>query len=301
MTTSRSIRRWLLAIDGSLNANRAVDYVARWAHAFGVTEVYVLNVQPLGSYRAYALHRNETLLEASERGTQATAVARQVLDDAKIAYRFHTELGESADAIVGAARSEHVAEIFLGSRGLGAFANLALGSVAYKVIHLAEVPVTVVTNPHEEPHLLAAGPDNVHRVLLAVDGSDHADRAVHYVCRLADGGIPIEAALVNVQLPVLSGRFQGLVSQETIDSHYREEGEAALRRAQRALTKANIRFDSEVLMGPLAPTIVRMAEKRHCARIVMGTRGLGAIGSVVLGSVAYKVVHLAAVPVTLIK
>ena len=44
----------VVAIDGSLNANRAADYVARWASTLGVTEVYVLNTQPLGSYRARA-------------------------------------------------------------------------------------------------------------------------------------------------------------------------------------------------------------------------------------------------------
>ena len=176
-----------------------------------------------------------------------------------------------------------------------------MGSVAYKVIHLAEVAVTVVTNPHQEPHLLAAGSGNVHRVLLAVDGSAHAARAVEYVCRFGDEGIPVEASLVNVQLPILSGNVRRFVSQEMIDSYHREEGDAALQDAKQALTRAGIRFESRIMAGHLAQTIVRLAEEDRCARIVMGTRGLGAIGNVVLGSVAYNVVHLASIPVTLIK
>lgn len=297
----RSLHKWLLAADGSVNADRAAAYAARWARGLGVTEVYVLNVQPLASYRAYALNRNETLVEATERGAMATAVARKALDEAGIAYRMHAEIGEPADVIVRAAESEQASEIVLGSRGLGAIANLALGSVAYKVIHLAEVPVTVVPDPHHAAQPHAESASDVHRVLLAVDGSEHAARAVDYVCRLGQGAVPIEAKLVNVQLPILSGNVRRFVSQEMIDSYYREEGEAALQDAKRALTGAGIPFESTIMAGHLAQTIVRLAEHGRCARIVMGTRGLGAVGNVVLGSVAYNVVHLASIPVTLVK
>lgn len=301
MIARASPRKWLLAIDGSLNADRAADYVARWARPLGVTEVHVFNAQPLESYRAYALNRNAILVEATEHGARATAIARKALDDAGIAYRMHTELGEPADVIVRAAQTEQAAEILLGSRGLGAIANLALGSVAYKVIHLAEIPVTVVTSPHAEANLPAGGRGDVHRVLLAVDGSEHAARAVDYICGFADEGLPIEATLLNVQLPILSGNVRRFVSQEMIDSYYREEGEAALQDAKQALTRAGIRFESRIMAGHLAQTIVRLAEQDRCTRIVMGTRGLGAIGNVVLGSVAYNVVPLASIPVTLVK
>lgn len=301
MTKHHAMRRWLLAVDGSLNANRAADYVARWARVLGVEDVYVLNAQPLGSYRAYALNRNETLLDAGEHGTQATAVARNVLDEARIAYRVHTELGDPADVIIAAARSGNASEILMGSRGLGAFAHLALGSVAYKVIHLADVPVTVVTNPHDEPHLAATEPGNAHRVLLAVDGSEHATRAVQYVCRFGDEGIPVEATLLNVQLPILSGNVRRFVTQEMIDSYYREEGEAALALAKKALARSGVRFEGRIMAGHIGQTIVQLAEQYRCARIVMGARGLGAIGNMMLGSVAYKVAQLAPMPVTLIK
>ncbi len=46
---------------------------------------------------------------------------------------------------------------------------------------------------------------------------------------------------------------------------------------------------------------MNVAERRNCTRIVMGTRGLGSIGNLVLGSVAYKVLQLAPIPVTLVR
>ena len=53
--------------------------------------------------------------------------------------------------------------------------------------------------------------------------------------------------------------------------------------------------------GPAAPAILAEARRRKPEAIVMGTRGEGAVGNLMLGSVATKVVHLAKVPVTLVK
>lgn len=47
--------------------------------------------------------------------------------------------------------------------------------------------------------------------------------------------------------------------------------------------------------------IARAARRLKCESIVMGTRGMGTIGNLFLGSVATRVIHLARIPVTLIK
>ena len=56
-----------------------------------------------------------------------------------------------------------------------------------------------------------------------------------------------------------------------------------------------------VVAGHAAEKIVQVAREHQCTRIVMGTRGLGSIAGLMLGSVAYKVVHLSPIPVTLVK
>jgi len=53
--------------------------------------------------------------------------------------------------------------------------------------------------------------------------------------------------------------------------------------------------------GQYGETIANYAKEKQCDRIVMGTRGLGAVGGLLLGSVARKVIHLADVPITLVK
>ena len=53
--------------------------------------------------------------------------------------------------------------------------------------------------------------------------------------------------------------------------------------------------------GQIAETIVRIAREEQVDQIIMGTRGLSAIRGLLLGSVSTQVLHLADVPVTLIK
>ena len=61
-----------------------------------------------------------------------------------------------------------------------------------------------------------------------------------------------------------------------------------------------IDFHEKILVGPTAQTIIEYAEEQDCDHIVMGTRGLGAVTSMVLGSVTNKVLSLTPVPVTLV-
>ena len=73
------------------------------------------------------------------------------------------------------------------------------------------------------------------------------------------------------------------------------------RKAVAALRQAKARFVTRTEIGPTAETIARLVRVLHADQIVMGTRGLGAIGRLVLGAVALDVIRLAGVPVTLVK
>jgi nucleotide-binding universal stress UspA family protein len=64
---------------------------------------------------------------------------------------------------------------------------------------------------------------------------------------------------------------------------------------------AGVKFTSKTLVGEVANVLADYAQKNDCGGIVMGTRGMGAIGNLLLGSVATKVIHLTKLPVTLVK
>jgi nucleotide-binding universal stress UspA family protein len=140
------------------------------------------------------------------------------------------------------------------------------------------------------------------KVLLPVDGSDNALRAARHVAsRESTCREPTEICLLNVQPPVASGVVRLFLSQRDLQGYYQEEGEKVLAPAREELQRLGVPFSAEVRVGDLAETIVRCAREYGCGLIAMGTRGMGSVANLLLGSIASKVISLAEVPVLLVK
>ena len=140
------------------------------------------------------------------------------------------------------------------------------------------------------------------KLLLAVDGSECSARAGQWVIDSVKAmKAPAEVHLVTVQPAIVSGEVRRFVGTEAIEGYQREEGEKALGPARKQLEQAGVEFTPHILIGHVAESIVESAVKHGCAGIAMGTRGLGGVSGLILGSVASQVIHLSAVPITLIK
>ncbi len=141
------------------------------------------------------------------------------------------------------------------------------------------------------------------RILVPVDGSAPSLRAVEHAISLLEGRKQGEIVLVNVQsretLDVSD--FTAVVTREADRELATRRSESALRRAAALCKKAEARFELRTGLGPVAETIDRIARETDADQIVMGTRGLGKLGRIILGSVATEVTRLASVPVTLVK
>ena len=144
------------------------------------------------------------------------------------------------------------------------------------------------------------------RVLVPIDGSEGALFAVEEVIRLAPQYTqPFEVLVLNVQPPV-PAKFlllgQGTPSdRRALEEPLREAGEEMMQPAHELLERAKIAHACHVEIGDAADTIAKFALTYHCEMIVMATRGLNAGAGLLLGSVATKVVHLAKVPVLLVR
>jgi nucleotide-binding universal stress UspA family protein len=134
------------------------------------------------------------------------------------------------------------------------------------------------------------------KILVTVDGSDNAIRALKFALSLNPVGSRL--MLLYVQAPVPRSRA---VSEALIEEHYSRQEELALKKARKFLTRTKTSALIEICIGDPATTIVEYARKRKCTQIVMGNRGHGALKGLFLGSVAMKVVQLSDVPVTLVK
>ena len=129
--------RWLVAIDGSDCSLRTLATAVDLVMLGNDCEIDLVNVQPW-------LVKEAAETELPRRGWAATAQARGFLDAASIRWRLNVVLGEAAPGITGMADALASRAIAIGSHGLTATESLLLGSVAYKVLHLAKLPVLIV-------------------------------------------------------------------------------------------------------------------------------------------------------------
>lgn len=134
------------------------------------------------------------------------------------------------------------------------------------------------------------------KILLPVDGSENAFRAIELACKLAStadellllnvvgrGELPEElkryAQVEHIEGPP-AWQYEQLVASEMLS--------AALERV-RALGMQN--YDTFVRSGDVAKTINAVAEETGAGLIVMGSRGLGSLKGLAFGSVSQKVCH----------
>ena len=127
--------------------------------------------------------------------------------------------------------------------------------------------------------------------LVAIDGSAHSLRATAEAAHLA--GLMRGGAihLLNVQ-PWLG--------KEAAESELPRRGWAATAGARECLNASGIPWRLHVLMGDAAECIVALADHLGCV-IVIGSNGLGATEALLLGSVAYQVLHLSKAPVLVVR
>src|SRR3954464_11462018 len=136
------------------------------------------------------------------------------------------------------------------------------------------------------------------KILLAVDGSKTSIDAVKFVIKHAgwfrdEPELEVVSAHAQISMP----RFPGMtgIGKAQMQQYYEEEGGKRLAEAKRLLDQAGVRYQTRVLVGPLAESIVKHAKKAGCDLIVVGAP------QALIGSVSSKVMHLSEVPVLMVK
>ncbi len=110
----------------------------------------------------------------------------------------------------------------------------------------------------------------------------------------------VELHLVNAQDPVEESQTHGL-ARDAIVKHREALAEGAAANARALIAKAGLSCTFSWHFGDAAHVLADFASSQPCHLIVMGTQGAGAMQTLLLGSVAQRTLHLADVPVTLVK
>ena len=137
-------------------------------------------------------------------------------------------------------------------------------------------------------------------ILVPVDGSANAERAVKHAIEIGKACQTAEIHLLNVQPPV-RGDVSSFIGGGTIENWHREEAEKALAGAKKLLDGSGLSYKVHISIGNPGDVIAGFAKKLACTQIIMGTRGLGSALGLLLGSVAQHAISHVDVPVTLIK
>ena len=143
------INKILIAVDGSEFSARALDFACQMAARFD-SALHILHVpQGAAADRVMVLGGASVMIHASH--AEIEKAGRKLIDSAlecaeeTVGGNITTELrgGDPAHEILASAEENEVDCIVLGSRGLGDFGSLVLGSVSHKVNHSA--PCTCIT------------------------------------------------------------------------------------------------------------------------------------------------------------
>lgn len=140
------------------------------------------------------------------------------------------------------------------------------------------------------------------KILIAVDGSEHANRAIEAVAKMARSSLDLEAILLCVSPePIFYGDYTAATIQKIEEDQKKQQNTILTKATEHARALEFKLGEPARAYGVVANEIVRVAKEMHVDQIAMGTRGMGAVGNMLLGSIAQRVIHQAPVPVLLVK
>lgn len=134
-------------------------------------------------------------------------------------------------------------------------------------------------------------------ILLAFDGSDCSNRALKYASNMAQ---QYGAALWLIHVFPHTSDLLGYEDFEKLFAKRKSAGQAIVDQALQKLDESKLQVRTELLEGPEAESILKAAQNLEADLIVMGTRGLGAVKGLLIGSVSRKVLHYASCPVMVV-
>jgi nucleotide-binding universal stress UspA family protein len=267
----------LFAVDESSHMRAAAQSVSRLARATQ-SEVVVLHVRP---------GDNSEPVQAPAPGARIEAIAA-LLTAAGVRTTVETRVAPY-DAIAGTiaavAKQLKTDMVALGSRGLSDLSGLFRGSVSHQVIALSDCPVLVVRYGVRHP----GGP--IRRILLAIAGGEDVPHALEAAMTIAQA--------TDAEVLVLHARYlvTGLDSWPYVEPD--EFAEQALVKVVRKLRTAGIRtaVHSPVAAAGIARTIAHEAHQADVDLIVIGSRRLSDLASLLLGGLDHDVIHSSDRPV----
>ncbi len=279
----------LLAVDGSRESFAAARHVAeRMDMEARLGELQLIHVCYRVPAHAAALVSRD-MLETYYRDVTEEAVApvRRLLDSRVVPHRIVRASGHPPAEIARYATRGGFDLVVMGSHGKGAASRLLLGSTTQGVLAGCNVPLLVIRPGGGRP---AGG------VVAAIDGSAPARRALAFLLRhRRQMAATADITLLHVG-PAAPQQMPAAARSAFAQSHAATR-ERALQGARRLLRRARLQWRETAASGDAGIEIAGHAKQHDCSLIVMGSRGRGGVGGLLLGSAVQKTLAACRTPV----
>jgi nucleotide-binding universal stress UspA family protein len=281
-------RKVLLATDGSKDATLAAQAAADVCEGTGA-ELHVMHVwHSVPTARLKAFMRAELKRlggELLEKGVEEAQRAGASVAEA------HLVEGRAPDEILDLAQEIEAGLIVIGSRGLGPVARVVMGSVSEAVVHHARCPVLVLRGSEGSwpPERLVFGDDSSEAARAA------GDLAATLCGRHGARGLVLHA---YPRLPEMDAEGRGL-DPRIVDDELRRAEKTLMERTGELEGCLGSRPKARLVVGDAAACLLKAAgeDAPESTLLALGSRGLGAVGRMRLGSISTKALHAAEGPV----
>ena len=272
--TERTPRPVVVGVDGSISATQAVGWAAHEAGRRHVPLLLIHVWSPLpaaprhaGSLRPY----HDALVEQGRQWlADAAAAAQEAAPDITVSSELAS--GSAARHLIGASASADL--VVLGSRGLGGFTGLLVGSIAVAVATHGHCPVVVVRGSGPTTAPQQDGP-----VIVGVDGSPTSLAALGFALQAAAlRSTSLTAVHAWSDLPVTTA-WELTTPWQSVQQHESEKLSQWL-----ADSQAHVLLEHAV----------------GAQLLVVGSRGRGGFRGLLLGSTSQALIHHAACPVAVV-
>ncbi|HEV2174518.1 MAG TPA: universal stress protein [Nitrospira sp.] len=273
--------RVVLAVDASPDSKNAAQVIRHLAEP---PILDVLNVVDEGALKHAYISPTMPADYLDTYRREVTEVAEQVLHEMKAELESHcrhirliADSGDAAEGIIQTAEESHADLVIVGQRGMTATPSFLLGGVSQKMATYAPCSILVVKEPMAK----------LERILVAIDGSEPAHKAVEFLARGPFKGLT-QVTIVTVWPSCRSGRG-GMRGQPELRQVVEDKGHELLRNIAGECARSTYQIATELLHGDPAFAIWDAAARHQAQIIVIGSRGVKAIKRFLLGSVSEKV------------
>ncbi|WP_312880050.1 universal stress protein [Actinokineospora xionganensis] len=280
----------LVGVDGSASAIAAT----RWAAAEAARRkvpLHIVNVYtwPISGYPEALIAGHDLLASMKKVSAGVLDEARAAAESAapEVAVTVTSHGGDTVSHL--RSLSKKASLLVVGSRGLGGFSGLLLGSVAVGLTAHAQCPVIVVRGEPEE------GP-----VVVGVDGSPVSEAAIAFAFEEASAlGADLVAVHAWHDSPLVDVFEKGYASLYLDTAAVNAEELLAQRLAGWQEKYPDVSVTRVAPRGRAAKVLMEHAKGARL--LVIGSRGRGGLTGLTLGSTSQALIHHAPCPLALLR